>query len=111
MENSSSQWSKIREARHRRIPRSCQRNVWDALDDTRRESVRQRLMLEKSTRLQYFGRLERDLTAILVLVPTNCHGKRLKKRYLQFRDCLFTFLRHPDVPPNNRGCSGGNVEF
>mgnify|MGYP006139063495 CR=1 FL=1 len=37
---------------------------------------------------QYLRRLERDLTAILALAPTNRHGKRLRKRYLEVRDGL-----------------------
>jgi transposase len=65
--------------------------------------ARRRFALKESTRLQYLRRLERDLTTILALAPTNRHGKRLKKRYRQLRGGLFTFLRHPDVPPDNNG--------
>src|SRR3954451_2555040 len=31
------------------------------------------------------------------------HGRRLRKRYLAVRDSLFTFLEHPDAPPDNNG--------
>jgi transposase len=65
--------------------------------------ARRRSDLKESTRLSYLRRLERDLTAILALAPSNRHGQRLKKRYLQSRDGLFTFLRYPEVPPDNNG--------
>lgn len=65
--------------------------------------ARRRFALKESTRLEYRRRLERDLTAILALTPTNRHGKRLRKRYLQLRDSLFTFLRDSEVPPDNNG--------
>jgi transposase len=65
--------------------------------------ARRRLELKASTRLEYRRRLERELTAILALRPTNRHGQRLRKRYLAVRDGLFTFLEHPDVPPDNNG--------
>jgi transposase len=53
--------------------------------------------LKDSTRREYLCRLERDLTAILALATTNRHGKRLRKRYLEVRDGLFTFLRDPNL--------------
>jgi transposase len=59
--------------------------------------------LKDSTRREYLCRLERDLTAILALATTNRHGKRLRKRYLEVRDGLFTFLRDPKVLPDNNG--------
>jgi transposase len=65
--------------------------------------ARRRFALKDSTRREYLRRLERDLTAILALAPTNRHGKRLRKRYLEVRDGLFTFLRDPEVPPDNNG--------
>ena len=65
--------------------------------------ARRRFDLTASTRLEYRRRLERDLTAILALQPTNRHGTRLRKRYRKVRDGLFTFLTHPDVPPDNNG--------
>ena len=43
------------------------------------------------------------MTAIMGLAPTNRHGKRLRKRYGKVRNQLFTFLEHPDVPPDNNG--------
>ena len=35
--------------------------------------------------------------------PSNQHGKRLRKRYGKNRSHLFTFLDHPDTPPDNNG--------
>ncbi len=37
----------------------------------------------------------------IVLAPENPHGKRLRKRYGKVRGDLFTFLIHPEVPPDN----------
>jgi len=48
-------------------------------------------------------RLERGLDAIMALQPANRHGQRLRKRYAKVRDRLFTFLTHPEVPPDNSG--------
>ncbi|MGH9770530.1 MAG: IS66 family transposase [Candidatus Acidiferrales bacterium] len=59
--------------------------------------------LAASTRREYRRRLERDLDAIMALAPENRHGKRLRKRYAKVRDHLFTFLDHPEVPPDNNG--------
>lgn len=63
--------------------------------------ARRRGTLKETTRRQHLRRLERDLNAILALQPTHRHGKRLRKRYLGCRDHLFTFLIHPEVPPDN----------
>jgi transposase len=63
--------------------------------------ARRRFELKASTRREYRRRLERDLDAALVLQPSNRHGQRLRKRYLAIRDGLFTFLEHPDAPPDN----------
>ena len=65
--------------------------------------ARRRKELADSTRRTYQCRLDRDLNAIMVLAPTNRHGKRLRKRYGKVRSHLFTFLEHPDVPPDNNG--------
>jgi transposase len=65
--------------------------------------ARRRFDLKDSTRLEYRRRLERDLTALLVLQPSNRHGQRLQKRYRKVRHGLFTFLTHPAVPPDNNG--------
>src|ERR671933_248989 len=65
--------------------------------------ARRRFDLKESTRLEYRRRLERELTALLVLQPTNRHGRRLQKRYRKVRNGLFTFLTHPAVPPDNNG--------
>jgi len=63
--------------------------------------ARRRKQLTDSTRRSYQRRLDRELDAIMVLAPTNRHGKRLRKRYGKLRGHLFTFLEHPDVPPDN----------
>ena len=39
----------------------------------------------------------------MVLAPTKRDGRRLRKRYGKIRNSLFTFLEHPDVPPDNNG--------
>jgi transposase len=65
--------------------------------------ARRRLELKASTRHEYRRRLERDLDAVLALRPGNRHGQRLRKRYLAVRDGLFTFLEHPEAPPDNNG--------
>jgi transposase len=63
--------------------------------------ARRRKQLAASTRRTYRRRLDRELDAIMVLAPTNRHGKRLRQRYGKARSHLFTFLEHPDVPPDN----------
>jgi transposase len=65
--------------------------------------ARRRHHLADSTRREYRRRLDQDLNAIMALSPTNPHGKRLRKRYAKNRDHLFTFLTHPEVPPDNNG--------
>jgi transposase len=65
--------------------------------------ARRRKTLAESTRRSYLRRLDHDLNAIMVLAPTNPHGKRLRKRYGKLRSHLFIFLEHPDVPPDNNG--------
>jgi transposase len=65
--------------------------------------ARRRHTLAASTRRSYQQRLDRELDAIMALAPTNRHGKRLRKRYGKVRSHLFTFLEHPDVPPDNNG--------
>jgi len=63
--------------------------------------ARRRKSLAESTRRTYQRRLDRDLNVVMVLAPTNPHGKRLRKRYGKVRSHLFTFLEHPDTPPDN----------
>ena len=65
--------------------------------------ARRRNTLAASTRRTYQGRLDREMTAIMGLAPTNPHGQRLRRRYGKVRGSLFTFLEHPDVPPDNNG--------
>ena len=63
--------------------------------------ARRRFELKASTRREYRRRLERDLDTVLALQPSNRHGQRLRRRYLAARDNLFTFLEHPEAPPDN----------
>jgi transposase len=63
--------------------------------------ARRRLELKASSRLEHRRRLERDLDAVPALQPTDRHGRRLRKRYLAVRESLFTFLEHPEAPPDN----------
>jgi transposase len=65
--------------------------------------ARRRRTLAESTRRSYQHRLDRELNAVMVLAPTNPHGRRLRKRYGKVRSHLFTFLEHPEVPPDNNG--------
>jgi transposase len=65
--------------------------------------ARRRKTLAESTRRSYQRRLDRELDAIMVLAPSNPHGRRLRKRYGKVRSHLFTFLEHPEVPPDNNG--------
>lgn len=65
--------------------------------------ARRRRELTASTWREYRRRLERDLDAVLALQPTCRHDQRLRKRHLAVRDGLFTFLEHPEVPPDNNG--------
>ena len=64
---------------------------------------RRRTVLSEATRREYRRRLERDLDPILASAPTNPHGKRLRKRYLKYRDNLFTSLTYPEAPADNNG--------
>jgi transposase len=63
--------------------------------------ARRRKNLAESTRWTYLRRLDHDLNVIMGLAPANPHGKRLRKRYCKVRNSLFTFLEHPDAPPDN----------
>src|SRR3954467_2344186 len=65
--------------------------------------ARRRLELKESTRREYRRRLERELDRALALQPRHRCGLRLRKRYLAVRDSLFTFLEHPEAPPDNNG--------
>jgi transposase len=65
--------------------------------------ARRRHGLKASTRREYRLRLERELDRVLALQPSHRHGRRLRRRYLAVRDGLFTFLEHPDAPPDNNG--------
>jgi transposase len=65
--------------------------------------ARRRKGLAESTRRGHLRRLDHALNGIMVLAPTNSHGRRLRKRYGKLRSHLFTFLEHPDAPPDNNG--------
>src|SRR3954468_5864722 len=65
--------------------------------------ARRRHGLKASTRREYRLRLERELDRVLAMQPIHRHGQRLRRRYLAVRDSLFTFLEHPDAPPDNNG--------
>ncbi len=65
--------------------------------------ARRRKSLAESTRRAYLRRLDHELNAVMVLVPTSRHGRRLRQRYGKIRSHLFTFLEHPDAPPDNNG--------
>ena len=65
--------------------------------------ARRRKRLAESTRRTYQRRLDHALNAIMMLAPVNSHGKRLRKRYGKVRNSLFTFLEHPEAPPDNNG--------
>jgi transposase len=65
--------------------------------------ARRRKSLAESTRRAWLRRLDRDLNTIMALVPANPHARRLRKRYGKVRNSLFTFLEHPEAPPDNNG--------
>lgn len=65
--------------------------------------ARRRVSLADSTRRSYLRKLEHALDAIMARAPTNRDGRRLRKRYGAVRGSLFTFLEHPDAPPDNNG--------
>ena len=54
-----------------------------------------------STRREYRRRLDHALDAVMAGAPTNCNGKRLRKRYGKIRSHLFTFLDHPEIAADN----------
>jgi len=64
---------------------------------------RRRADLKASTRRAYRAAIERRMDRAMVRQPTTKAGIRLRKRYGQFRDHLFTFLTDPSVPAANNG--------
>ena len=56
---------------------------------------------KKAQRPAIDRRIGADLDPILASAPTNRHGRRLRKRYLKYRDNLFTFLTYPEAPADN----------
>jgi transposase len=59
--------------------------------------------MAESTRRAWQRRLDHELNAIMVLAPGNPPDRRLRKRYGKLRSHLFTFLEHPDAPPDDNG--------
>jgi transposase len=57
--------------------------------------------LSASTQTQYRQDIDRRLTRLLTLSPTQTDGIRLQKRYFNIRDNLFLFLEDPTIPPTN----------
>jgi transposase len=47
------------------------------------------------------ARIERHCDRLLARKMTEQHSKRLQKRYLKYRQCLFVFLYRDDVSPTN----------
>ncbi len=47
------------------------------------------------------ARLGKRLDGLVATHWNNCNAKRLVKRLRRYRDALFTFLDHPDVPSDN----------
>jgi Transposase IS66 family len=80
------------DASARRIYAKVRKATWSCLETP-----------AESTRRSYQRRLDHELNAVMVLAPTNSHGKRLRKRYGNARSHLFTFPAHPEVPPDNNG--------
>jgi transposase len=50
---------------------------------------------------QQQARIERHCDRLLARKLTEQHSRRLKKRYLKYRQCLFVFLYRDDVSPTN----------
>lgn len=63
--------------------------------------ARRRHHLAESTRRSYRQRMERELDAVMMLLPVTRDGLRLRKRYGKLRSHLFTFLDHPEVGADN----------
>jgi transposase len=63
--------------------------------------ARRRHALAESTRRSYRLRLERDLDAVMALVPVTKDGRRLRRRYGKVRGHPFPFLDHPDIAADN----------
>ncbi len=63
--------------------------------------ARRRHDLAETARRSYRQRMERELDAVMGLLPVNRDGLRLRKRYGKLRSHLFTFLDHPEVGPDN----------
>ena len=59
--------------------------------------------LQDSTRRSHRADIERRMDRAMVRQPTAKDGIRLRQRYGQVRDHLFTFLTDPSVPATNNG--------
>ena len=64
---------------------------------------RRRAALKESTRRAYRADIERQMDRAMARQPITKEGIRLRRRYGQFRDHLFTFLTDPSVPATNNG--------
>jgi transposase len=64
---------------------------------------RRRHGLKDSTRRSHRADIERRMDRAMARQPTTKDGIRLRQRYGQFRDHLFTFLTDPSVPATNNG--------
>jgi len=62
-----------------------------------------RPQLSDATLRKHHADFERRLDRVMALQPTNRHGRRLRQRYGQLREHLFTFLADRRVPPTNNG--------
>ena len=63
--------------------------------------AKRRDKLTETTRLALKERLERDLKEMLALPVEHKDAKRLQKRYRKHGASLFTFLKHPEIAPDN----------
>jgi transposase len=66
--------------------------------------ARRRAELAESTRRSYQRRLDRDLNAIMVLAPTNQHGKRLARTEATCSPSWNIPTHHPTTMAVNGNC-------
>ena len=64
-------------------------------------TARRRGKLSDEKREQAFQRLKQRLELIMLKVPENRNGLRLKKRYKKHGGSLFTFMKYPEITPDN----------
>jgi len=78
-----------------RFSKKLKRLLRDALRLGKRDDLPQERYASRRSRL------DRRLSALLDTPSNNKNVKRLLKRLRRYRDALFTFLDHPDVPSDN----------